>query len=1305
MRSGSRAVAFLLVVLVTLGNFLCAQTGTTSLRGVVSDAKGAVLPEATVTLTNPATGFSRTTKTTGDGEYQFLQMPPASYVLTVTAAGFADAKQNVVLEVSLPATLKVTMAVQGQSITVEVSDQAEPVNTTDASLGNTFDSRQVLSLPFEGRDPAAILSLQPGVAYTGNNPAQTANDNFDTRNGAVNGGRSDQANITLDGVDNNDQLGRHAFQGAVRSTLESIEEFRVTTAGENADTGRSSGGQVALVTKSGTNAFHGSLYEYNRSSLGQANDWFNKQTELNSNLPNKPGQLIRNTFGGSVGGPIVKNRLFFFGTYEGQRTSENQQVTRNVPGPSLRAGTINYPCDPTDPNCVSPPAGVTVVNGVATLTTSQIQTMDPNCSGLGTCPLGPGPNPAVLAVFNQYPTPNSTGCPDYDGFNITCFSFSAANPQRLNTTIAKLDYIVDPNGKHRIFVRGNYQQDSIANPPQFPGEPPAQDNKNNSRALSVGYTATLSNSLINNFRYGFTRQSTAEAGLQTTPSVRFRFMDDLTPFTSTLANHLPVNNWIDDVTWTKGKHTLQFGGNIRLINNVRSSNATSFNDALANPLYLAQAPAGSGGSLDPAAFGFPNVDPNQTQPYDFGIVDMVGILSQVTANYNFTKAGTALGEGTPVPRHFRSWEYEGYIQDAWRATPNLTLTAGLRYTFLEPPYETTGTQAAPIGTAADPNLTMNSFLTQRGQAMLLGQAVEPIIAFDLSGQANGKKPYWPYDHKDWGPRVAFAYSPHADSGFLHTLFGGAGKSSIRGGFGIVYDHFGEALVSTFDQNGTFGLTTGITNAASIQTVDGGARFTAPGQVPASSLDGQLLAPAPVGAFPKVPPVSTQANPVQQIAFGLDDKLRTPYSEVIDFSVSRELPHGLVLEANYVGRLGHRLLQQRDMAMPLDLVDPKSHMDYFAAATQFSKAVYAGQTTASIQPIPYWENLFPAAAGVDMTSITGDCINNDVVPANPTATQSMYELYGCNTGPFGTAFGESNALNILDTFCLPACLNQQPGQNGTPFQFYSPQYTALYAWSSVGTSSYHALQVVLRSRQMRGLQFDINYSFSHSIDIGSDAERVGTFGGLSAIINTWAPQQLKGDSDFDTRHSLNSNWVFELPVGKGKRYGSGWGRLADAFLGGWQLAGVWRWSSGFPFSIGNGGTFPTNFQLSGTVFTNGVIPPTGKTYNNGVPNVFKSSDPGALTADFRYAYPGESGQRNNFRGDGFFGIDTGLSKTFAITERQKVKFSWETFNVTNSNRFDVQSISVDIQNPASFGQYNAPTLTQPRVMQFALRYSF
>ncbi len=188
------------------------------------------------------------------------------------------------------------------------------------------------------------MSLQPGVTFIAN---ASPTDDVDTRNGALNGGRSDQANITLDGVDNNTQSTGTAFQGAVRSTLDSIEEFRVTTMGDNADQGRSSGGQVTLVTKSGTNTFHGSLYEQNRPTVTAANDWFNKQTELSNGLPNVPGKMIRNTFGGSLGGPIIKDRLFFFGTYEGQRLAENQQVQRNVPAPNLQDGVVFYPCAPT----------------------------------------------------------------------------------------------------------------------------------------------------------------------------------------------------------------------------------------------------------------------------------------------------------------------------------------------------------------------------------------------------------------------------------------------------------------------------------------------------------------------------------------------------------------------------------------------------------------------------------------------------------------------------------------------------------------------------------------------------------------------------------------------------------------------------------------------------------------------------------------------------------------------------------------------------------------------------------------------
>ena len=292
------------------------------------------MPGAEVTITNSATAFSRTTKTDGQGFYQFLEVPPATYTVTIKAAGFGVLRvENVGLLVNTPATLNQTLRVQAVAEKVEVMSQAPLVNTEDASLGHAFTADQMTTLPLEGRDPVSILSLQPGVLYTGN--STDINADADSRSGAVSGARSDQTDITVDGLDDNDPVLGYAFQGALRSTLDSLEEFRVTTTNSNAEAGRSSGAQVSLVTKSGTNKFHGSLYEYNRSKIGEANSWFNERAELQAGNPNVPPHLVRNTFGTSIGGPIVKNRLFFFATYEGQRTHETAIVTRFVPTEQL----------------------------------------------------------------------------------------------------------------------------------------------------------------------------------------------------------------------------------------------------------------------------------------------------------------------------------------------------------------------------------------------------------------------------------------------------------------------------------------------------------------------------------------------------------------------------------------------------------------------------------------------------------------------------------------------------------------------------------------------------------------------------------------------------------------------------------------------------------------------------------------------------------------------------------------------------------------------------------------------------------
>jgi hypothetical protein len=1303
-----RQVIFLLCLsgLLFVPKAAKSQTGTTSIVGDVTDPQGGPVAGAKVSIIDKASAVSRESQTDETGHYQFLSLQPGTYTLHAEAPGFrASVTELIEALVSVTKRVDVKLELGALAETITVTEGVGPtVNTTDATIGNAFDSQQILALPFEGRDAAAVLSLQPGIAFIGNN----VDDRFDTRNGAVNGGRSDQANITLDGVDNNDQLRGTAFSGALRSTLDSIEEFRVTTAGANADEGRSSGGQVTLVTKSGTNHFHGAAFEQHRPTNMAANDWFNKHNELTAGLPNIRPKFLRNTFGGAIGGPVKKDRLFFFYTYEGQRISEGSQVNRSVPSASLRDGVVFYPCAATASQTaaqVCPGGGiVTGLSGTAyNVPTSQfgvgpaqIAQMDPNCSSTGSCPQGNGVNPSIIAVFKKYPLPSAGdgSCPFFDGFgNVDCNSFSSPTPIRNNTNIAKLDYNINRSGTHRLFLRGNYQLDRASDVEQFQGGPPINLTRDTSRALAVGYTAVFSSTLINSFRYGFTRESRSNEGLQNTPLVLFRVIDDLVPNTSTRAFQFPVHNWVDDVSWTRGKHTLQFGTNLRLINNIRTSNATSFSTAALNPGFLTVSPAGHGISLDPAAFGFPAVDPNNTSAYNNAITTLVGLVTQGNASYNFTKTGAVLPQGAPVHRHFRAWETEWYVQDVWHVKSNLTVTAGLRYTILEPPYETTGTQAAP-------NISIHDLVDTRSRMMAQGLVDNPVFSFDLSGQANGKKPYWGYDYKDLGPRVAIAYSPSADGGLWKSLFGGPGKSSIRAGFGIVYDHFGQGVVDTFDRTGTFGLTTAIGNPTN-QTVDGGARFTSTTDIPVSSPAGQLLFAAPPGGFPATPPSTLQLFG----GLGLDDKLKTPYSELVDLAVTRELPGGLVFEAAYVGRFAHRLLEQRDLAMPLNLRDPVSGMDYFAAAKLFAQAFNSKTDVNNIKTIPFFEKFFPGATGVDASAIGGYC-GVGTPPANPTATQSMYEAFSCQIGP-GT-FGESNALFNIDAFCFPACATI----NGvtTPNAFYLPQFSTLYGWSTFGKSGYNAGQFTLRSKPSHGVQFDFNYTYSKSLDTGSDAERVPTFGGISgAVVNTWNPNQLFGPSDFDVRHSINSNWLVELPFGRGRHFGANWNRFADTLGGGWQITGLGRWSTGLPFSVSNafpGGTgpFPTDFQLPGFATLIGARPTTGLTTDsNGDPNVFPQGAAVAGSA-FRFDFAGESGQRNILRGQGYFGIDAGVNKTFRITERQSLRFSAYAFNILNTVRFDSNSILNSFPVASTFGKYQG-TLTTSRRLEFVLRYQF
>jgi len=1248
----------MLLCILSSASLLISQTAMTSLRGVIKDPSGAVVPGATITITNQATSQTLTTTADAAGNYQFLQIPPARYTIKVSASGFGDQSKTAGLLVNQPATIDFSLAVQSSTVTVDVSASAQTLNTTDATLGNSADNVEIQALPSETRNVPDLLSLQPGVLYL-QSPGFGAGD---SRSGAVNGGRSDQSNVTLDGLDDNDQVGGFAFTGVLRSTQDSTEEFRVVTGGGNADAGRSSGAQISMVTKSGTNTFHGAAYEYNRPTITVANDWFNKNAQAQGNLPNIPGKEIRNIFGADFGGPIKKDKFFFFGNYEGWRQAENVEVQHTVPTASYRAGSLSY----IDPS-----------GNQDTLTPAQVAQLDSGCQICNTAayPNPPGPNPNSLAYFQSMPAAN--GFALGDGVNLGSFAFSSPAPIHLNTSIVKLDYI--PSDRHRIFVRGNLQDDSTVFAEQFPGTGPNQVTQDNSKGIAAGDTWTISPRLINDFRYGLVRQGYSNRGPATGEFVDFRFMSTPTSENRSRVVEIPVNNIIDSLSWTKGNHTLQFGVNWRLIHQNNSTDGNSWNSATTNPYWL------GGSTPDPSDIGLPTVDDSFFNSYQIDLANLVGTVPQITDvfNYKITNAtsGAALAEGAFIDRHFKANEFEWYVQDAWRVTPNLTLTFGLRHTLLQTPYETKGQMVTPT-------IDTDTWYKQREIQAQVGQIYEPELAFAPAGPVYNKGGFWPMQKFNYAPRFAVAYSPDT-------------KTSIRAGAGIYYDHFGEALVNTYDQEGSFGMSSAVSNPAGTFSMEGGGsrapspRFMDRHTLPAISLG----APAP----------STITYPYTyvpdnfSIQWGLDSKIQTPYSEAFNLSLQRELPKGFSIEADYVGRLGRHLLQQLDLAEPVDYVDPMGAGDYYAAGAKLSRATdQLNDQPGNVPTIQYFENVFPFMKNLDY--------------AGESATQAIYN----NEWIFYRGqLGATSALADLDFYDQQDLFGFYPTPANWQPHFWQDQFSSLFALSSVGSSSYHAGQLILRHPTMHGLTMDVSYTYSHSIDMGSDTERSNEFGGnasntgaFSEIINTWRPYLNRGSSDFDTRHLITTDWVYVLPFGTGKAIGGSANRFADAFIGGWQWSGIERWSSGLPFSFFEPG-WSTNWQIESFGVQTGPIK-MHKHYDpavGGAPQYFADANKinsnllcgGCNGGNERLPYPGEVGNRNNFRGDGYFNIDSGVAKNWKIYRESTLHFEWQVYNVLNTVRFDPASIGSGLTG-GNLGVASS-TLTTPRRMQFALRYDF
>ncbi len=1203
----------------------------------MTDQTGAAVPGTTVTLTNPNTGFKRTVTTGNDGKYNFPGIPSGTYQLEAAAGNFKKTlKRDIQALVDLPIEISLTLEAGDVSAVVDVtSDTIESVvNTQDATIGNNFVPAQITQLPTDLRRVTDLLSLQPGV----------------TREGYTAGARSDQTNVTLDGVDINDQQtgGRTSqfdlSQGtAIRLTTEAVEEFRITTTNANANQGRSSGAQVSLVTKSGTNEFHGAGFYFYRPTEFSANDFFS-----NSAGVERPS-LSRDIFGGAIGGPILKDKIFFFYSYEAQREESEVPVVRLVPLPNLGRGELRF--EGTGPTCT---------NGICTINTATFNNIYSSVRQ----------NPVTVAILAdaaaRYPA-NDTSVGDQ--INTSGFRFNSPQTIRENTHIARFDWNITDS--QQLFLRGNYQWDNALTASFFP-DTPAPNTWSHPYGFVVGHNWTVSSNKINNFRYGLTRQAFSTQGDSSENAVSFRFVFQPKAFSRTGSRVTPVHNITDDFTWIKGNHTMQFGTNIRIIRNQRTSFGNAFDSVTTNPSVYDQ--SGRAVLNELTANGYTLT--GNTLNIQGAASALIGRLSSYTSNFTFDLDGSILPAGTPTERTFATEEYDVYAQDIWRPFSNLTLTYGLRYGYSRPVYEKNGFQVVPT----EP---LGEFFERRQASAAQGVPLNDLIQFEFGGPANNGPGFYKSDWNNFQPSVAVAWSPNFRRGFLHTLFGNEGDSVLRGGFRIVNDYFGQQLAVSFDGLSAIGFTADSSIAANTYNVTTrpAPLFTGFGQ-DVRSLPG-LSAPVQNLSFvPSAACLAGTSQCPQRIEASLDANAVSPINYSWNVSYGRSLPKGIYFEASYVGRAARNLLATRDVMQLNNLVDPQSGMDWYTAAGMLHDLFYAGTPIDQVPTIPYFENLFPTLRF-----------------GQPNATRGVYLA--------------NQLVSYGDWTFLQSFLDDR---GTTPNLFFHPQYAALSTFSTVASSDYHGGIFSLRQRLGNWLSYDINYTFSKSMDDASGLQTGGLFFGDGFILNSLRPEDNRSVSDFDVRHIINANFIVQLPFGKGKMIDTQ-GLTTDFFLGGWQLAGVFRYNTGLPLNTSVDGVgWATNWQIRSIAVRTAPIQTSPTRGENGQPpNLFSNLD--LLTNSLRLPRPGETGDRNAFRNTGYSVLDMSLNKTFTFpwNENHKLQFRWEVFNVLNKQH--LAGAGTGVYFPAdpfipgdqpslssTTGQFTG-TRGNPRRMQFGLRFSF
>jgi hypothetical protein len=1259
MKCFTRLLCFAFSLLVLTSLTICYGQDVSGMAGEVTDQSGAEVPGAVVTLRNPSTGAKYTQTTNATGFYRFAEIPPGQgYEATFTAKGFNPVVVNgIYLTVGTTRTQNVTLTVGARAEAVEVTatNSEVTIDTTSATIGNTFDVVALNNLPVQQRnDPTALFTMQPGVTDTG----------------AVTGARVDQNYITLDGLDVNDFATGGAvqnnsgsgvssgFEGSIvgHAPVDSVEEFHATVGGSEAATGPGSGGQFQLVTKSGTNKFHGNVNEYHRDPSLVANSWFSN----NSNPVVPRNHLIQNQFGGNIGGPIKKDKAFFFFDFNDSRIISSTFVQRTVPLDTLRNGNVGY---------------INSGGTISYLSPAQVQSLDPAAIGESSTWLS--------GFTGRFPHSNNqaTG----DGVNSGGYAFNAPNNDYETNYVGRVDYNL--TDKMKIFGRITIARENATNNPnEFAGDPATNPLIDRSYAFAIGHNWVIGDNKTNRVFLGETVQKLSFPNTYNPDgSTFFTFSDGTGPaLASSLylnpnaqARRVPVPMIGDDFSWTTGRHTIQFGGTFKNIL-AHNTNIADYNTTEIGPggytLALCGPTPGDCGA------GNPSLRPNDinssniaTYDYDQAFTYMLGRIAEVSSDFNYNAKGSVLPQLTGDQRYYRYYQTQGYIEDSWKVMPSLTLTYGLNYQWFTVPYETRGLEST------EP-FTFDQYMQARIQQSALSQTgatAVPLIAYYLGGKANGSSapPLYKPEDRLMAPHFGFAWNPGFDK-----------KMVINGGAAIVYDRTVINAIQFIQDGDSYLFQQTEPTSLGIPGDPYDSIKTGPRLDPKNGISTVAISAPPTPAPPYEPFVAAGQPYGLQIgsAFNatIDPSLKTPYSMIFNFGLQRSMPEDMVLKVSYAGRLGRRLLGQADANQVLEFPDPVSGQLLSDAFGSVTKQLRAGATSQTVVPQPWFENVM----GAGYTS-----------------------FLVANFGPFVYRgdFGDSVQF-FSDT--------------GAPLNVGSAaQFSENTFYGNKGFSAYNAFLLTLQKNLSHGVQYDLNYTFSHSIDnVSFFANSQGDtgIGGIGLICDDIRPRECRASSDYDVKHLITADALYQLPFGQNKMFFSTVPFWTNEIIGGWDLSGITSFHTGQAWGD-NSNAFVASYSNDAPGILVGpksaIATHLTKTPGQNV-NIF-ASQTNAQSA-FEGPIGFQIGQRNLLRGPRYFNADLGLGKNFPIYgEKVNLKFRADSFNTFNHPNFVTPASNVynglDQQDLTSSQFGNISYTVSPngnlnngaRVLQLSLRLEF